>query len=347
MAEQKTKKCEGTRLVYPDIFRSPFHSMICSYLLFAVLVASLAFWGPTSSGANTDVGGELPSRIDASIDLPAGATIVLEETVNTAPHCNPELSLAGRELAIDAAATPHMGTLQFPDAPQLNAKEVLLTFDDGPHPQRTYTVLDILDRFCVKGVFFAVGEMALEHPDVLQEVARRGHVIGTHSFTHPHSLARMEPQRAKAEIEMGFAAVALTLDGPVAPLFRFPGFNQAPYLLDYLAEKKVSVWSVDIVSGDSEFVSASNLPNVMFRRLHAQDRGMILFHDIKKATTERLTDILQQLKDEGYTAVRPSIPASFIPDEAVMAMLDQAKNRQRELVHQVAQKFYTAPVAVR
>ncbi len=325
--------------------RSPHCSLIVSYLLLAGLAATLTFTSPPSPGPGA--GADLASGVYARFGTSAHDEIITSSTQSAAPQCAPELSLAGRELVIDPAATPHLGTLQFPNAQPLGEKEVLLTFDDGPHPQRTIAILDILDRFCVKAVFFSVGKMALEHPGVLREAARRGHVIGTHSYSHPRSLAKLSQQRAKAEIDMGFAAVAHALGGPVAPLFRFPGFNQAQYLLDYLSEKKVSVWSVDVVSGDSEFVGSQQLPGVLFKRLRAHGRGMILFHDLKRATTERLPDILPRLKEDGYTAVRPAVPATFTPDDALTAALSQGKPRWPAPVHRAAEKSGTGRVAIR
>ncbi len=329
------------------IIRSPIHALLTGYTLLAILAGTLLFLSPPSQDRNGEAGAALSSVVYARFGGPMAGVVLTSSTGGPPPQCAPELSLAGRELVIDPAATPHLGTLQFPNVQPLAEKEVLLTFDDGPHPQRTPIILDILDRFCVKAVFFIVGEMALNHADTLKEVARRGHVIGTHSYSHPRSLARLAPQRAKDEIEMGFAAVTHALGGPVAPLFRFPGFNQGSELLTYLAEKKVSVWSVDVVSGDSEFVGSQHLPSVMFRRLAAHGRGMILFHDIKKMTADRLPDILRRLKEEGYSAVRPSVPAVFAPDEAIVATLNQGKPQWRELVHRAAEKSGSARVAVR
>jgi peptidoglycan/xylan/chitin deacetylase (PgdA/CDA1 family) len=335
--------------VNSSIIRLRLHSLMSCILLSAALAIMLVPAAALSEEVATEgrAGAELVAGMPAGTGEPEAVVAATASTLATPSPCNQDHSLAGRELVIDPAATPHLGTLQFPDIQPLNDKEVLLTFDDGPHPNRTIAILDILDRFCVKTVFFAVGEMVLEYPEVLREVAKRGHVIGTHSYSHPRSLARLAPDRAKAEIDMGFAAAVHALGGPVSPLFRFPGFNQAPYLLDYLAEKKVSVWSVDVVSGDSEFVGSQHLPAVLFRRLAAHGRGMILFHDLKKTTTDRLADILQRLKDEGYTAVRPSIPATFKPDDAMLATLSQGKPRWTQPVRQVAERSGSARVAIR
>ncbi len=62
--------------------------------------------------------------------------------------------------------------------------EVFVTFDDGPIPEVTPWVLDEADRWNAKLTFFCVGENAKKHPDVLQEVLRRGHKVGNHTFNH-------------------------------------------------------------------------------------------------------------------------------------------------------------------
>ena len=63
-------------------------------------------------------------------------------------------------------------------------KVIYLTFDDGPNSRVTPLVLDILDRFEVKATFFCVGENVSRFPDVFDEVKRRGHTVGNHTFNH-------------------------------------------------------------------------------------------------------------------------------------------------------------------
>ena len=63
-------------------------------------------------------------------------------------------------------------------------KVIYLTFDDGPNPGVTPQVLEILDRFEVKATFFCVGENVSRFPDVFDEVKRRGHTVGNHTFNH-------------------------------------------------------------------------------------------------------------------------------------------------------------------
>jgi len=61
---------------------------------------------------------------------------------------------------------------------------VFLTFDDGPHPETTLPLLDLLDKFEAKASFFLIGEMVEKHPELFLEYKRRGHAIGNHSFAH-------------------------------------------------------------------------------------------------------------------------------------------------------------------
>ena len=61
---------------------------------------------------------------------------------------------------------------------------VYLTFDDGPIPEVTPWVLDVLDRYGIKATFFMVGDNVRKHPDVYEEVVRRGHRIGNHTMHH-------------------------------------------------------------------------------------------------------------------------------------------------------------------
>lgn len=67
---------------------------------------------------------------------------------------------------------------------QTNKAIAALTFDDGPHPEFTPQVLEILRRHGAKATFFMIGRLAIEHPDVVRNVAEAGHVIGNHSWSH-------------------------------------------------------------------------------------------------------------------------------------------------------------------
>ncbi|HEY1120712.1 MAG TPA: polysaccharide deacetylase family protein, partial [Haloferula sp.] len=64
-------------------------------------------------------------------------------------------------------------------------KDVLLTIDDGPDPEDTPALLDLLDQHGRKAVFFVIGEKVRRHPELAREIVRRGHELGNHTMTHP------------------------------------------------------------------------------------------------------------------------------------------------------------------
>jgi hypothetical protein len=80
-----------------------------------------------------------------------------------------------------------------------NKKEVVLSFDDGPDPAYTPEILNILDRYNIKGTFFIVGENAMMHPQLVKRIYDEGHEIGNHTFTHP-DISSISPFRLKMEL---------------------------------------------------------------------------------------------------------------------------------------------------
>jgi peptidoglycan/xylan/chitin deacetylase (PgdA/CDA1 family) len=65
------------------------------------------------------------------------------------------------------------------------SKQIALTFDDGPNDPHTCNLLDVLSRHNVKATFFLIGRYVRQRPDIVARIAKRGHVIGNHTFTHP------------------------------------------------------------------------------------------------------------------------------------------------------------------
>jgi peptidoglycan-N-acetylglucosamine deacetylase len=70
---------------------------------------------------------------------------------------------------------------------------VALTFDDGPDPNVTPRVLDVLDRHGTKARFFCIGHLASAHPEIVRDIVRRGHSVENHSHRHPYSFACYRP----------------------------------------------------------------------------------------------------------------------------------------------------------
>jgi len=86
---------------------------------------------------------------------------------------------------------------------------VALTFDDGPHPEGTPAVLDLLDAAQATATFFLTGEQAERRPDLAREIVRRGHAVGNHGYRH-RFLPFLLPGQVSADLDQGAAAIAAT-----------------------------------------------------------------------------------------------------------------------------------------
>jgi peptidoglycan/xylan/chitin deacetylase (PgdA/CDA1 family) len=234
-----------------------------------------------------------------------------------------------RIVEIDASSGPIFGNLtkQTREDRFLGPKEVVLTFDDGPMPAITKSILDTLDRFCTKATFFSVGRMAIAYPAMTKEILARGHTLGTHTWSHPMSLPRLAPGAARDQIDSGFAAVALAADQPIAPFFRFPGLNDSPALLSYLQERGIAAFTVDVVSNDSYIGDANRLIARTLEHVERDNGGIVLFHDIKHVTARALPTILSELKARGYKVVHMRAKTPYKPDDKALASMRETAQR--------------------
>lgn len=172
-------------------------------------------------------------------------------------------------------------------------KRVFLTFDDGPIPEATPWVLDVLDRYGVKATFFMVGQNVERHPGLLEEVRRRGHSVGNHTLHH------IQGAGVTAMRYMRDAAAGASLTG--SELFRPPHGWLRPRQLKAL-KKHYKVIMYDLVTRDysKHLTSAEVVENV---KRFARDGSIIVFHDSLKSLPrlkEALPASLEWLKGEGY-----------------------------------------------
>lgn len=172
-------------------------------------------------------------------------------------------------------------------------KVVYLTFDDGPIPEATPLVLDILDSFGVKATFFMVGQNVERHPELLKEVKARGHAVGNH--THHHL-------NGNAVTTRRYLSDVLDADHLIGSnLFRPPHGWLRPRQAMAL-RKRFTLVMYDLVTRDySRHVDADRVvENVM--KL-TRPGSVIVFHDSLKSLhllEESLTRSLQWLQSQGY-----------------------------------------------
>ncbi len=226
---------------------------------------------------------------------------------------NPDALGTERVLAVDAKTTPRVGRKQFPATLPLHAKELVLTFDDGPWPATTPKVLDALKHECVLATFFLLGRNVEAHPEIARRELAEGHSIGHHTFSHP-LLSYMALSKAEAEIDRGIAVDEATLYGgrrtePTSPFFRFPGFASNRALLDRLSERGIVVFGADVWASDWLPMTPEQELHLILARIERAGSGIVLLHDTKKETAQMLPAFLRALKRRGFHIVHV-VPAA-------------------------------------
>ena len=206
-----------------------------------------------------------------------------------------------RTVVINAANGPGFGA-QYKSQSVLADGEVVLTFDDGPMRAYTRPILEALAAQCTKATFFMVGQMALTDPETVREVARRGHTVATHTWSHAN-LQSMSQAKAQDEIELGFSAVQQALGKPLAPFFRFPYLRDSAYTLGHLKARQIATFAIDIDSRDFETRDAPTVYDRVMREVGTRRKGIILFHDIHASTARALPRILEELRAHNFRVV--------------------------------------------
>lgn len=174
-------------------------------------------------------------RVSAAVHLSAIAAVAFDPLAW--PYAG--IALAGNHALLGVAGMCPRSALLGPNLSRLSReavmrREIALTFDDGPDPDVTARVLDILDRHGAKASFFCIGSAAAASPDLVQEIVRRGHSIENHSHRHPKVFAAYGLGRLRREIETAQETLA-TLAGRPPRFFRAPVGLRSPLLDPVLA----------------------------------------------------------------------------------------------------------------
>jgi peptidoglycan/xylan/chitin deacetylase (PgdA/CDA1 family) len=188
----------------------------------------------------------------------------------------------------------------------LNPGEVILTFDDGPRPGTTDSILSTLRAYGVKATFFMIGQNALRHPAVAQSVYLAGETIGSHTFDHK-DLSKLSEDDALSEITRGDQAVQTALapiNGTDTPLFRFPYLAQTPLIRTAMEQKSYIPIGAQMDSDDYFTSSPQRLLRRILKELDHTGHGIILMHDIHERTALMLPRLLDALIARHYTVVQ-------------------------------------------
>ncbi len=182
-------------------------------------------------------------------------------------------------------------------------KVIHLTFDDGPTPEVTDWVIDILAQYHAKATFFCLGKNIVEHPKITQRLLQNSHLIANHSYSHykgwwtPNTRYVTDIEKAQKLIQ------SIYTKSVNDKLFR-PPYGKLGYFQAKILRKKgyrIVLW--DILSGDFD---TNLVPKKAIAKIlkHTKSGSIVVFHDSKKAF-ENLQIILPKMlsywSNKGYT----------------------------------------------
>jgi peptidoglycan-N-acetylglucosamine deacetylase len=329
-------------------------------MIVAVGLLSMGLIGPSAVGQTSEPAGTiLPQVVKAEQSPGASATqgrlstraaakgVAKRPAPVTANGCGSDGAIGvARTQMIDTTTGPRYGHQQFKDLEFLNDGEVVLTFDDGPLRPYTMPVLKALEDHCTQATFFIVGRMALADPALVRETAKRGHTIGTHTWSHM-DLQKANPVRARGEMELGFSAVSKALGQPVAPFFRFPYLSSPRSMQDHARNRKFGVFSIEVDSNDYRTKDPASVHRTVLAQLQDKKKGIILFHDIQPSTAGALKGLLDELKSRGFKVVHmaSTAPVATLPEFDAIAEKEMARKSNIASADPLASRSIVWPVS--
>ena len=220
------------------------------------------------------------------------ATVVLHAGVLGLIAMQPALwpwglgALAANHLALTAAGLWPRSRCLGPNwvrlPPAAAPGHIAITIDDGPDPEVTPQVLDLLDRFDAHATFFCIGSKAQHHPELCREIVRRGHAVDNHSQHHDHHFATFGPRRMAREVQTGQDNLA-ALTGQRPHFFRPTAGLRNPFLEPILARHGLHLASWTRRGYDTRNRDADDVARRLTRDLAAGD--ILLLHDGNAART--------------------------------------------------------------
>ena len=182
------------------------------------------------------------------------------------------------------------------------SRRIALTFDDGPHPNYTLKLLQILGRSKTHATFFVVGERAEEYPDLIRAEAAAGDEIGNHTYDHV-SLIKIPPDYVATEIG-ACGDVIKNITGKTPTLFRPPG---GEYNEDVVRQAQALGYRMILYSDDPGDYADPGTGLIEMRTLDTiSDGGIILLHDGSDQTLIILAALISRLKARGFQLVTVS-----------------------------------------
>ncbi|MEU8236789.1 polysaccharide deacetylase family protein [Actinoplanes missouriensis] len=201
------------------------------------------------------------------------------------------------------------------------SRTVTLSFDDGPDPNETPKILDILAKYQVKAVFCLVGSQAQKHPDLVRKITEAGHVLCNHTWDHDLKIGKKKPEQILRDLDRTNAAIRAAVPGAAIPYFRAPGGNFTVRLVDvaYSSGMTSLYWDVDPrdwyhPAGES---GADHVKRVVAEvKKNTRPGSIILSHDFNQPATTTAYQQLMPWLTSNFTVGLPGsapTPATTAP----------------------------------
>ena len=175
--------------------------------------------------------------------------------------------------------------------------EVSFTFDDGPDPEVTPKVLDVLREANVKAAFFVIGRIAEKHPELVRQMVSEGHAVGNHTYNHDYVFSKAAAEKQVTEGQ----EVIEKIIGKKPKYFRPPFGVMTPEIASAIRKEKCAVIGWDLRSQDGRIRTKEATINRV--KSHLKKSTVLLFHDTNPTTPDALREIIHLCKQNGMKIV--------------------------------------------
>jgi peptidoglycan/xylan/chitin deacetylase (PgdA/CDA1 family) len=184
--------------------------------------------------------------------------------------------------------------------PSISKNQVAITFDDGPNPEYTPQVLELLKQHQAKATFFCIGKHIEAYPELLKSIINEGHTIGNHTYSHHNLFGFFSTEKVISELILT-NSIALEITGLKLHLYR-PAFGVTnPRIKKALKATKLQAIGWNKRSLDTTNLSKESILNRASKNLKKGD--VILLHDSSEKTLWVLEQLLLILQKKNLQAV--------------------------------------------
>jgi len=239
----------------------------------------------------------LRSSLRRHLVVPAAVAVILAALLGAAERHPATAAPAQKQSpAPEATPAPALPKISYGSC-HVDEPYVAMTFDDGPSPENTPRLLDILKERDIKATFFMIGENAARFPEIVKRVLAEGHEIGNHSWSHP-LLSKMTDDDVREQIQKTQDAITQAC-GYTPKLLRPPygGFTtrQRRWANDIFGVK-IIFWDVDPL--DWKILDSAHVESEILKQ--TKPGSIILSHDTHKTTVDAMPVTLDSLLADGF-----------------------------------------------